>query len=76
VEEVTRPESDLMTEDELEGNNVFLVGDLATEALEQSSLESHDYQVKCPKCGSTNVLLLENICRGKADMITWLTGGQ
>jgi hypothetical protein len=60
----------------VEGNNVFLVGDLAAEALEQSSLESHGYQVKCPKCGGTNVLLLEKIRRGKADIVTWPTGGQ
>jgi hypothetical protein len=55
---------------------VFLVGDLAAEALEQSSLESHGHKVKCPKCGGTNVLLLEGIRRQKADMVAWPTGGQ
>ena len=54
----------------VEGNNVLLVGDLAEESLEQSSLESHGHKVKCPKCGSTNVLLSQRIRRGKADMVT------
>jgi Zn finger protein HypA/HybF involved in hydrogenase expression len=49
---------------------VLLVGDLAEEALEQSSLESHDHNVKCPKCGGTNVLLLVGIRHAKADMVT------
>jgi Zn finger protein HypA/HybF involved in hydrogenase expression len=49
---------------------VAFVGDLAHEALEQSSLESHGHSVKCPKCGSTNVLLFETIHRGKAQMVT------
>jgi Zn finger protein HypA/HybF involved in hydrogenase expression len=57
-------------------NDVPLVGDLAAEALGQSSLESHDHRVKCPKCGGTNVLLFETIRRRKADMVTWPTGGQ
>jgi hypothetical protein len=57
-------------------DDVCLVGDLADEALVQSRLESHDHRVKCPKCGSTNVLLFENIRRRKADMVTWPTGGQ
>ena len=55
----------------VQGNNVLLVGDLAEEALEQSSLESHDPKVKCPKCGGTNVLLLARIRRGKANVVTW-----
>ncbi|MBC8218824.1 MAG: hypothetical protein H8E73_10200 [Planctomycetes bacterium] len=50
--------------------------DLAAEALAQSSLQSHDHRVKCPKCGGTNVLLFEKIRRGKAEMVTWPTGGQ
>jgi hypothetical protein len=60
----------------VKGNPVPLIGELAEEALEQSSLESHDYQVKCPKCGSANVLLLDEIRRGKADISTWQTGEQ
>ncbi len=60
----------------VEGNDAPLVGDLAGEALGQSSLESHDRKVKCPKCGGTNVLLFEKIRRRKADMVTWPTGGQ
>ncbi len=59
-----------------EGNSVHLMADLAEQALEQSGLESHEYKVKCPKCGSTNVLLLEDIRRGKADMTAGATGGQ
>jgi transposase-like protein len=54
---------------------VSLVGDLAAEALAQSSLQSHDHRMKCPKCGSTNVIQLENIRRRKAEMVTWPTGG-
>ena len=57
-------------------NDVALIGDLADEALAQSSLESHDHRVKCPKCGGTNVLQLENIRRRKAQMLPWPTGGQ
>jgi hypothetical protein len=60
----------------VEGNAVSLVADLAEEALGQSSLEFQGYQVKCPKCASTNVLLYEKIRRGKADLATWPTGGQ
>ncbi|MFN2190510.1 MAG: transposase [Candidatus Promineifilaceae bacterium] len=48
-----------------------LVGDLADEALAQSSLESHGNSVKCPKCGGTNVIRLETIRRRKAEMLTW-----
>jgi hypothetical protein len=55
---------------------VALVGDLADEALGQSSLQSHDHSVKCPKCGGTNILLFEKIRRRKANMVTWPTGGQ
>jgi len=57
-------------------NDVALIGDLADEALAQSSLESHDHRVKCPKCGGTNVLQLQNIRRRKAQMLPWPTGGQ
>ena len=56
-------------------NDGPLVGDLADEALAQSSLESHGHSVKCPKCGSTNVVRLENIRRRKVDMVTWPMGG-
>jgi Zn finger protein HypA/HybF involved in hydrogenase expression len=56
-------------------NEVPLVGDLAAEALGQSSLESHDHRVKCPKCGGTNVLLFETIPRRKADRVPWPTRG-
>jgi predicted RNA-binding Zn-ribbon protein involved in translation (DUF1610 family) len=55
---------------------VVLVGDLADEALGQSSLQSHDHSVKCPKCGGTNILLFQKIRRRKANMVTWPTGGQ
>jgi Zn finger protein HypA/HybF involved in hydrogenase expression len=57
-------------------NDGPLVGDLADAALGQSSLESHEHRVKCPKCGSTNVLRLETIRRRKADMVTWPMGEQ
>jgi len=58
------------------GDPIRLVADLAEQALEQSGLESHEYKVKCPKCGSTNVLPLETIRRGKADNTTpYLVGG-
>ncbi len=53
-----------------------LVGDLTDAALAQSSLESHDHSVKCPKCGSTNVLRLETIRRRKAERMTWPMGGR
>lgn len=56
-------------------NNMSLVGDIADEALAQSNLESHDHRMKCPKCGSTNVIQIENIRRRKADMVTWPSGG-
>jgi Zn finger protein HypA/HybF involved in hydrogenase expression len=56
-------------------DDMSLVADLATEALEQSSLESHEHRVKCPKCGGTNVLLFETIRRRKVEMVTWATGG-
>jgi len=55
-------------------NDGPFVGDLADEALAQSSLESHDHSVKCPKCRSTNVLRLETIRRRKAERITWPMG--
>jgi len=55
---------------------VALVGDLADEALQQSSLQSHDHSVKCPRCGGTNILLIQKIRRRKANMVTWPTGGQ
>jgi Zn finger protein HypA/HybF involved in hydrogenase expression len=55
---------------------VALVGDLADEALGQSSLQSHDHSVKCPKCGGTNILLFQKIRRRKANMVTWPTGGK
>jgi hypothetical protein len=56
-------------------NDVALAADLAEQALAQSSLESHDHSVKCPKCGGTNVLRLETIRRRKAQMLPWPTGG-
>ena len=55
----------------VQGNKVFRVGDLAEEALEKSSLESHGHKVKCPKCGGTEVLLLSRIRRGKPSVVTW-----
>jgi len=55
---------------------VALVGDLADEALAQSSLQSRDHSVKCPKCGGTNVLRLKTIRRRKAERITWPMGEQ
>jgi len=55
----------------VQGNKLFLVGDLAEEALEQSSLESHGHKVKCPKCGGADVFLLARIRRGKANVVTW-----
>ena len=55
-------------------NDVSLVGDLADEALTQSSLEYHDHSVKCPKCGGTNVIRLDTIRRRKAEMVTWPIG--
>ena len=64
-----------LTTTPVEGNTVALVADLATEALEQSGLESHQHKVKCPKCGGTNVLLLKEIHRGKVDIASGPTGG-
>ena len=57
-------------------SDVALVGDLADEALGQSSPQSHDHSVKCPKCGGTNVLRLDTIRRKKTNMPTWPTGEQ
>ena len=59
-----------------EGNPIHLMADLAEQALEQSGLESHECKVKCPKCGGTNVLLLEDIRRRKANIATCPMGGQ
>ena len=52
------------------GNKLLLVGDLAEEALNQSSLELHKPKVKCPKCGGTDVLLSARIRRGKVTVVT------
>jgi Zn finger protein HypA/HybF involved in hydrogenase expression len=59
-----------------EDNSIHLVADLAEQALAQSGLESHEYKVKCPKCGSTNIQLLETVRHGKANTVTWPTCGQ
>jgi len=40
-----------------------LIADIVTEALEQSALTSQDHAVKCPKCGSINVCLIDTIRR-------------
>ncbi len=65
-----------LTTTPVEGNQVPLVGDLAEEALEKSGMESHGYTVKCPKCGSTNVLLLKETRRHKTGLVTWPTSRQ
>jgi len=41
------------------------LGDLAEDALSQSVIEAHDFIPKCPKCKSTNVILLEKRRRGE-----------
>ena len=58
------------------GNTIHLIADLAEQALEQSGSESHEYKVKCPKCGSSNVILLESIRHGKAEISTLPMGRQ
>jgi hypothetical protein len=45
------------------------VADVAEEALATSELESHTFVVKCPRCKSTNLELLERRLRGGA-MVT------
>ena len=55
---------------------IFTPEELAEQAIEQSGLESHEHKVKCPKCGGTNVQLLETIGRGKAGIATCPMGGQ
>jgi len=62
-----------LTTTPVEGNKVSLIGNLAEEALQASDLESHGYKVKCPKCGSLNVLRFKEIRRGKADMSNMVT---
>jgi Zn finger protein HypA/HybF involved in hydrogenase expression len=39
------------------------MGDIVDKALEQSALTSQDHAVKCPKCGSINVYLIDAIRR-------------
>ncbi len=46
------------------------LADLAEVALEKSEIESHAFVVKCPKCKSENVLLLEKRRRGVLSMVT------
>jgi hypothetical protein len=41
----------------------ILMGDIVDKALEQSALTSQDHAVKCPKCGSINVYLIDAIRR-------------
>ena len=52
-----------------EGAQMFHLGDLAEEALAMSDLEAHGYAVKCPKCRSVNVRLLEKLRRGSTAMV-------
>lgn len=40
------------------------IGELAEEALERSGEEDHGYQVRCPKCRSVRVTLLQQLRRG------------
>ena len=44
-------------------SDAVLIADIVTEALEQSALTSQDHAVKCPKCGSINVCLIDTIRR-------------
>ena len=53
-----------------EGAQVLRLGDLAEEALAMSDMEAHGYAVKCPKCRSVNVHLLEKIRRGSTAMVS------
>ena len=46
-----------------EGAQVLRLGDLAQEALAMSDMEAHGYEVKCPKCRSVNVHLLDKLLR-------------
>ncbi|MBF0245624.1 MAG: transposase [Planctomycetes bacterium] len=43
---------------------VVLVADLAEELLAQDDSEVHGQAVRCPTCGSMNVVLLEKLGRG------------
>ena len=49
-----------------DGSQMLRVGDLAEEALARSEMEAHGYAVKCPKCRSVNVSLLDKLRRGSA----------
>ena len=52
-----------------EGAPVLRLGDLAQEALAVSDMEAHGYAVKCPKCRSVNVHLLDKLGRGSSAMV-------
>ena len=53
-----------------QGARVLRVGDLAEKALTMSDMEAHGYAVKCPKCRSVNVHLLEKLRRGSTAMVS------
>ena len=52
-----------------EGAPVLRLGDLAEEALAISDIEAHGNAVKCPKCRSVNVRLLEKLRRRSTVMV-------
>jgi hypothetical protein len=53
-----------------ERESPVLLADLAEQALNHSEIESHAFTVRCPKCKSTNVRLLDRIRRGGTTMVT------
>ena len=58
-----------LTRPPAEDGPVRRVGDLAEEALTLSDMEAHAYVVKCPKCGSLNLRLLEKLRRRSTAMV-------
>ena len=53
-----------------DGGQVRRLADLAEEALAMSEMEVHGDAVKCPKCRSVNVRLLDKLRRGSTPMVS------
>ena len=53
-----------------EGTQVLRLADLAEKALALSDLEAHGDAVKCPKCRSVNLRLLNKLRRGSTAMVS------
>lgn len=60
----------LAAEPAARGNDIPRVADCIEEALERSNPESPGQAITCPKCNSTRVILIEEVCRRKACTVT------